>query len=107
MVASRCPQRLNLRAAAINRSTSAAVRYSRVLTEELTMVGTSRFHLPRSMPEPVNSYIAESCRPGHHDEISWLGTRHSRNGTYIWNIGGAHSALMFAARITLPHFSTS
>src|SRR5262245_9501417 len=25
----------------------------------------------------------------------------------IWNIGGAHSALMFAARITLPHFSTS
>jgi len=23
----------------------------------------------------------------------------------LWNIGGAHSALMLAARITLPHFS--
>jgi hypothetical protein len=42
LVASRCPQRLNLRAAACNRSTSAAVRYSRVLTEEFTMVGASR-----------------------------------------------------------------
>src|SRR6266446_9077487 len=41
MVASRCAQRLNLRAAACNRSTSAAVRYSRVLTEEFTMVGAS------------------------------------------------------------------
>jgi hypothetical protein len=25
----------------------------------------------------------------------------------LWNIGGAHSALMLAARITLPHFSVS
>src|SRR5215510_8678712 len=39
MVASRWPQRLDFLAAAIKRSISAVVRYSRVRTEEFTVVG--------------------------------------------------------------------
>jgi hypothetical protein len=39
MVASRWPQRPDLRASLINRSTSTTVRYRRVLTEEFTVVG--------------------------------------------------------------------
>src|SRR6266540_6966550 len=42
MVASRWPWRLDFLAAAIKRSISAVVRYSRVRTEEFTVVGASR-----------------------------------------------------------------
>src|SRR5215475_12282381 len=42
MVASRWPQRLDFLAAAIKRSISAVVRYSRVRTEEFTVVGGDR-----------------------------------------------------------------
>src|SRR5215475_11850442 len=42
MVASRWPQRLDFLAAAIKRSISAVVRYSRVRTEEFTVVGADR-----------------------------------------------------------------
>src|SRR5262249_22318801 len=42
MVASRWPWRLDFLAAAINRSISAVVRYSRVRTEEFTVVGADR-----------------------------------------------------------------
>src|SRR5215510_13732424 len=42
MVASRWPQRLPFLAAAIKRSISAVVRYSRVRTEEFTVVGADR-----------------------------------------------------------------
>src|SRR5262245_39494954 len=42
MVASRWPYRLDFRAAAIKRSISAVVRYSRVRTEEFTVVGADR-----------------------------------------------------------------
>src|SRR2546421_5870421 len=42
MVASRWPYRLDFLAAAIKRSISAVVRYSRVRTEEFTAVGTDR-----------------------------------------------------------------
>src|SRR4029077_10909525 len=43
--------------------------------------------------------------------VHGTGTGHSRNGT-LWNFGGldvrlAHSGLMLAERITLPHFSVS
>src|SRR4249919_2338798 len=43
--------------------------------------------------------------------VHGTGTGHSRNGT-LWNFGGldvrlAHSGLMWAERITLPHFSVS
>jgi hypothetical protein len=50
MVASRCPQRLDLRAAAIRRSISCSVRYSRVRTEELTVFGA---HSRNSDSSPV------------------------------------------------------
>src|SRR5215471_15656196 len=42
MVASRWPWRLDFLAAAIKRSVSAVVRYSRVRTEEFTVVGADR-----------------------------------------------------------------
>src|SRR5262249_20112363 len=42
MVASRWPYRLDFLAAAIRRSISAVVRYSRVRTEEFTVVGADR-----------------------------------------------------------------
>src|SRR5215475_7168480 len=42
MVASRCPYRLPFRAAAIRRSISRPVRYSRVRTGELTVFGPGR-----------------------------------------------------------------
>src|SRR6516162_11324910 len=42
MVASRWPWRLDFLAAAIKRSISAVVRYSRVRTEEFTVVGADR-----------------------------------------------------------------
>src|SRR5215813_8734089 len=42
MVASRWPQRLRFLAAAIRRSISRPVRYSRVRTSELTVVGAAR-----------------------------------------------------------------
>src|SRR5215831_17702515 len=42
MVASRWPYRLDFLAAAIKRSISAVVRYSRVRTEEFTVVGADR-----------------------------------------------------------------
>ena len=45
--------------------------------------------------------------PGHHDEISWLGTRHSRDGSYGMSAGAPYSGLMFAVRMTLAHFSVS
>src|SRR4029078_6118969 len=43
--------------------------------------------------------------------VHGTGTGHSRNGT-LWNFGAldvrlAHSGLMWAERITLPHFSVS
>src|ERR1700751_3144724 len=57
MVASRWPSRLDFLAAAINRSISAVVRYSRVRTEEFTVLGGDRPPLrfftifcPRSKP---------------------------------------------------------
>src|SRR5262249_9060909 len=63
MVASRCPYRLHLRAAAIRSSTSLAVRYSRVrATEEFTMVGGEPASTVKAMNFP---------HPGFDTEGKW------------------------------------
>ena len=54
MIASRCPYRLDLRAAAINPSTSAPVRYARVrATDEFTMVGDVVPPTSKAMKIPI------------------------------------------------------
>ena len=54
---SRCPYRLDLRAAAINFSTSGPVRYSRVRsTEEFTMVGAEAPSTKKAMNFPHPSF---------------------------------------------------
>ena len=60
MVASRCPYRLDLRAAAIKPSTSAPVRYSRVRpTEEFTMVGGVVLSASKAMKIPIPRFETE------------------------------------------------
>src|SRR6516165_5399501 len=68
MVASRWPWRLDFLAAAINRSISAVVRYSRVRTEEFTVVGANRppvrfptIFCPRSKPTVAVSLVTSDA----------------------------------------------
>src|SRR5215831_18995616 len=82
-----------------------------ISTEGVSLLGIDPATNQLYLDGNVIAFFAESCQfspLGHRDEIPWLDTRHSLNGLYgILGRIADHSALMLAARITLPHFSAS
>src|SRR6516165_2087711 len=88
MVASRHPWRLDFLAAAINRSISAVVRYSRVRTEEFTVVGAGRPPLrfftifcPRSnITSELSSALVSIGTVGWYHGQPWARSEPTRTG---------------------------
>src|SRR5262245_36864294 len=75
--------------------TIAPYRVIRPTRPLLILASTRR---PSQLPQPcIKAFRRIGHEPDHHSSI----------GIYGMSTGGGHSGLMLAARITLPHFSTS